>query len=269
MRINVRKKRDLYYRARLRLVKGFFIRNFVYFSMVVFVVIAGFGTLKLYKFVRTNEYFAVKRINVFGIKNAYSEDIIGLSGISIGDNIFSFSSDMVAEQIKSHPWVKKVIVKKHLPDRVSIEVVEYRPVIFINFSQLYLVDENAVVFKRLEANELFDFPIISGISKEDYLSKTEFFRQKIMTIFDIASKFERLFPHISISEIVLEKNGDITIISTKNSFEIRLGQGDYEKKLSILEVMLSHMKSLSINPEIVYLDINREGIYMMKTKQRR
>ncbi len=269
MSIRVKKRNNRRYVARMRLVRGLFIRNFTLFIVLVFAAASVFGIFKLYRYVRTSGYFAVKRINVFGTRHSYAEDIIGLSGISLGENIFSFSSDKAAEQIKNHPWIKKVAVHKHLPDRVSIDVIEYTPVMFINFSQIYLIDENAVVFKKLETDELFDFPVISGISKEDYLERTEYYRQKILTVFEVVQKFEKLFPHITISEVLLEKSGEITIISAKNTFEIRLGQGNYDKKLSILNVILNEARNSDISPEIVYLDINREGIYTMRTKQRK
>lgn len=269
MGIRVQKRHKRYFRAKLRFVRGIFIKNFIAFIAFGFLIVSVFGSFKIYKLMRTSDYFSIKRINVYGAKNSYAEDIIGLSGISIGDNIFSFSSDKAAEQIKMHPWVKKVIVKKHLPDGVSIEIVEYNPVMFINFSQLYLVDENAVVFKRLEPNELFDFPIISGISKEDYQNAPEYYSQKILDVFDLVKRFERRFPNISISEVVLEKDGDVTLILAKNTFEIRLGQGNYDKKLTILEMILSEAKNRDISPEIVYLDVNRDGIFTMRTKQKR
>jgi cell division septal protein FtsQ len=269
MSIRVKKRNRRYLRNRLKLVQGIIYKNLIYAVILVFLIASGFGIKKLYHFMMTSEYFAVKRINVFGTINSFTDDIIGLSGISIGANIFSFSSVKTAEQIKNHPWVKKVVVKKHLPDSVSIEITEYKPVMFINFSQLYLVDENGIVFKKLETNEIFDFPIISGISKENYLNNTEYFRQKILSIFEIEKKFSKLFPQIPISEIVYEKDGDITIISAKNSFEIRLGKGNYEKKLMILDTIINEIKTSDINPEIVYLDINREGLYTMKLKQKK
>ncbi len=269
MAIRVKKRGYHYRKARIRLIRGIIIRNFIWVAVIIFLGISIFGLKKLYVFVKSSEYFAVKKINVFGTKNSFTEDIIDLSGISIGDNIFSFSSTKSAEQIRNHPWVKKVLVNKHLPDRVSIEITEYKPAMFINFTKLYLVDENAVVFKAFEPNELFDFPVISGISKEDYLNQTDYYRQKIFSIFEIVNRFERLFPQIIISEIFVEKEGDITIISAKNSFEIRLGQGNFEKKFAILNMIFNKVKDSDIYPEIVYLDTNREGFYSMKVKQRK
>ncbi len=244
-------------------------KNLIYLISIVFIAGLIYGGYRLYIFAKSSEYFAIKKINVFGTRYSFAEDIRDMSGISKGDNIFSFSSDRAAEQIRNHPWVKKVVVNKHLPDRVSIDVVEYKPVMLINFSRLYLVDENGIVFKRLSEDENFDLPIISGISKEEYLNNTELYRQRILTAFEIESKFSKLFPQITISEIVFEKDGDYTIITAKNSFEIRLGQGNFERKLEILNMILNESRNSNINPEIVFLDINREGIYTMKVRQKK
>lgn len=269
MGIHIRKRRRHYRKARIASVRGLLYKNLIYLVSIIFIVGVIFGGYRLYGFMKSSEYFSIKKINVFGTKYSFADDIKDLSGISEGDNIFSFSSDKAAEQIKNHPWVRKVIVNKHLPDRVSIEVIEYKPAMLINFSRLYLVDENGIVFKILSEDELFDLPIISGITKDDYLNNTELYRQKILTIFDIESRFSKLFPHLPISEIVVEKDGDYTIITAKNSFEIRLGQSNYERKLEILSMILNKSKDLNINPQIVFLDTKREGIYTMRVKQKK
>jgi len=266
MGIHIQKRRRRLYKGRM---KVFFLKNLFYIVSVFFVVLVSFGVYRLSIFLKTSDYFAVKRIYVFGTKYSYADDIRDLSGIGIGDNIFSFSSDKSAEQIKNHPWVKKVSVHKHLPDWVSIDILEYKPVILINFSQLYLVDESGIVFKRLSKDELFDFPIISGISKDDYMSDIPLYRQKITSLIEINNKFSTLFPQLTLSEILLEKNGDISLIVGKNIFEIRLGQGNYQNKLNTLSIILNQANKSNMNPEIVYLDINREGMYAMKYKQKK
>jgi len=266
MAIYVRKRKRVHRISPLRL---FVTRNIFYIASIVFVLLFVIGIYRLSIYLKTSEYFSVKRIYVFGTRYSFADDIRDLSGISVGDNIFSFSSARSAEQIKNHPWVKRVSVNKHLPDTVTIEVVEYRPVILINFSQLYLVDESGLVFKRLSEDELFDFPIISGISKEDYLGDIPVYRQKILSLIELKDKFSRLFPDLTLSEILLEKSWDVTLITGKNIFEIRLGQRDYDKKLQRLRIILDQANRSSLNPEIVYLDTNREGMYAMKYKQKK
>lgn len=268
MRIRVKKRKERTFGSFSRLVKGLLLKNFTLIVVFLFTIILSVALVKLYHFCKSSPYFSVKRINVFGTRYSFADDIIDLSGIRIGDNIFSFSSDKVAEQIQNHPWVKKVVVKKHLPDWVSIDVTEYNPVMFINFSDLFILDDSGVAFKKLESGELFDFPIISGIPKEQYFNDDyrEYYRQKILLMYELRSRFEKAFPDIAISEIVFEKDEDITLISSKSGIEIRMGKGNFDKKLQILSITLNGAKNYGINPEIVYLDVNREGIYTMKVR---
>lgn len=268
MGIHIKKRRRYYRRPKGASLRSLLYKNLIYLVSLLFVSGIIFGGYRLYGFVKRSGYFAIKQINISGTKYSFVEDIRDLAGILEGENIFSFSSDKAAEQIKNHPWVKKVIVNKHLPDRVSIEVIEYKPVMLINFVRLYLVDENGIVFKPLSVDENFDFPIISGIEKEDYINNTEICRQKILTAFRIENRFSRLFPEIPISEIVVEKDGDYTIITARDSFEIRLGQSDFETKLEIVGAILNKSRELNISPEIVFLDAKREGIYTMKVRQK-
>ncbi|MCX7959846.1 MAG: hypothetical protein N3B13_12460, partial [Deltaproteobacteria bacterium] len=79
MAIRVQKRKNRYNRARLKFVRGLFMRNFTALVVIAFVAASVFGLVRLYKFMMTSRYFAVKKINVFGTRHSYTDDIIVLS----------------------------------------------------------------------------------------------------------------------------------------------------------------------------------------------
>jgi cell division protein FtsQ len=66
-------------------------------------------------------------------------------------------------QLETIPWVEQATVRRALPNRIEVEIVERTPIAFLREgSDLALVDVHGVILDRpLKAN--FHFPVITGI----------------------------------------------------------------------------------------------------------
>lgn len=70
-------------------------------------------------------FFRVNSVEVEGNVRYTAEDIIEASGIQIGDNLIGLSRSRVSAAICTQlPYVENVSIKKVLPDRVVLEVLE-------------------------------------------------------------------------------------------------------------------------------------------------
>jgi len=71
--------------------------------------------------------------------------------------------DARRKQIESLPWVETAVVRRALPNRVQIEIVERTPIAFLRDSgDLGLIDVHGVILDRpVEGN--FHFPVVTGI----------------------------------------------------------------------------------------------------------
>jgi cell division protein FtsQ len=69
-------------------------------------------------------------------------------------------------QLETIPWVEQATVRRALPNRIEVEVVERTPIAFLREgSNLALVDVHGVILDRpLKAN--FHFPVITGIAAD-------------------------------------------------------------------------------------------------------
>jgi cell division protein FtsQ len=69
-------------------------------------------------------------------------------------------------QLETIPWVEQATVRRALPNRIEVEIVERTPIAFLREgSDLALVDVHGVILDRpLKAN--FHFPVITGIGAD-------------------------------------------------------------------------------------------------------
>jgi len=72
--------------------------------------------------------FRVHDIRVQGAKTLSRDQVIALSGIGPGTNVFHLDTDAVAASLTADPWIAAATVQRHLPGTVEIEIQERAPV---------------------------------------------------------------------------------------------------------------------------------------------
>lgn len=94
-------------------------------------------------------YFNVKIIQVLGNKNISQNDIILLSKISTGNNIFYIDLKNSQNNILSNPYISSVEIIRKFPSTIQINVKE-RDAVFYNTkdNKNLVVDKNAIVLQQ-------------------------------------------------------------------------------------------------------------------------
>lgn len=75
-------------------------------------------------------YFNVKKIEVINNKNISKEEIIKLSRIYEGDNIFYINMDRTKRDILNNPYILKAEVKRKLPNKILIDISEREAIFY-------------------------------------------------------------------------------------------------------------------------------------------
>jgi len=121
------------------------------------------------KWMNNCSYFLVSFIEIQGAKRLDKKDIIDISGIKTGDNIFGIDLKAVSERLTSRPWIKSADVERKLPDAILINIQEREPVALAKVGEkLFLVDKDGTCFKCLTEKEQFSAPVISGIETNSH-----------------------------------------------------------------------------------------------------
>lgn len=109
--------------------------------------------------------FNIKRIDITHNKTVSSKDIIKMSGISIGNNIFCVKSSRIKSNIAQNPYVESVEISKILPSKISISINERETAFYIKKDNIfYLIDKNGFV---LAQKDYFDCRYLIEIKNAD------------------------------------------------------------------------------------------------------
>ncbi len=126
----------------------------------------GFGAMVGYEAATKSEYLTVSAVRIVGNGEVTKEEIEkGLTAI-LGRQILELDLDELGEALASHPWIEKVNVRRDLPDRLTVEVTERRPVAgIVSGARRWLVDAHGVLLdaRAVEADDPFAVVTVRGV----------------------------------------------------------------------------------------------------------
>lgn len=107
------------------------------------------------------------------------EVILDTAKLTLGENIFKVSLSKAREAIATLPQVERVELQRSLPNRITVDIVERRPVAWLADAKTtdpsaseksYLIDSKGVLFKpKRQLPEYLRLPAIYGAQVENFL----------------------------------------------------------------------------------------------------
>jgi cell division protein FtsQ len=200
----------------------------------------------------------VREIRFDGLGRARVEGLLEVSPAQRGDHLLLVEPTAVEAALARHPWVASVEVRRRLPPALEMRVVEHRPAALAELGGLYLVDSRGEVFKRAAPGDGLDLPIITGISREDWVERRGEIQPLLTAALALLGRWRDrgLEARAAVSELHVDA-GYGTTLWTAEGAEVRLGQGDIEDKLARLERVLQALDAEGQRAEVLHLDNRR------------
>lgn len=229
-------------------------RTWIWMLLPVVLAAAGYGFYRGYWFIHTTEYFRIDGIDVTGCKRSRPHEIIELSGVKKGESIFDKDIKVMADLVYAHPWVAGVKVSRKLPRTILIEVAEREPAVLVAMQAVYMADRDGRVFKRVVSHDDVRLPVVTGISRDDYLNAEERSRSLIRTAIDLADEFARQKVGKEISEIRVDPVEGCTVFTADRAMEVRFGRGRFAERTALLRDVLFESARRGWQPAAIHLD---------------
>jgi len=136
-------------------------------GMVGIGAVVGFSVLGLGHSIRNSDRFSLRRIEVSGAERVSADGVRRLSGLELGRNLFDLDLEGAELQIEAHPMVRRVRVRRQLPDGVEVVLEEWTPSFLVALGRTYVADASGQVIKALEASDEMDLPLVTGIDRSE------------------------------------------------------------------------------------------------------
>jgi hypothetical protein len=123
---------------------------------------AGYGLVRGWRWLHHAEKFALHDVRVTGTVRTTPEELVARGGLVIGSNIFGLDIPAAVRAMEAAPWVRQVRIAREWPDVVHVDVQEHEAAALAAAGALYAVGPDGRVFKRAEAAEKLDLPVLTG-----------------------------------------------------------------------------------------------------------
>ena len=229
------------------------------YSAVVFITLVMLSaTTWLYIYLRQN--IRVKEIIFTGNQHLKNDDLLGILKVAENDFLYRLSSEQMRKNLMKSPWIKDAMVRKELLGRIHIKLTETVPAaILFRLKKPYLVDSTGVILEEITEQSIIFLPVIMEIDP----NKNSAAYKEALAFLRLLSE-KKLLSYSGQLEITGQTPDDLTIMV--DEILIKIGSGDYEKKLERLDKIKEEIKNRNI--AIEYIDIRfSEQIIVKPLKQ--
>lgn len=220
-------------------------------------VVAGgwVGGQRAYAWALQSEKLALQTVTIDGNKHASTPELLKLAGLAVGQNLLALDPEVIQTAMSQHPWVRGVEVRRRFPHALNIRVEEHQPAAMVSLGDLYVVNEEGEPFKRLQAQDGVDLPLVTGVDREAFVSKRDETLVRLKRALDMAAAYEAsVVSHgAPLSEVRLT-NGGVTLITGPSGQEIRMGDGATKEKLARLAKVRTELAHRGVRAGVIHLD---------------
>ncbi len=216
--------------------------------------ILGFGFLLLlagcavvgfvvYKAMGRSDFFQITATNIQGCRRTTKNLILEMSGVDVHSNLLALDTKRVKAKIEAHEWVESAEISKDWPNRLTIVIKERLPVAIVSLENgLFYLDQNGVAFAQVLPPEDMDYPIITGLKRDEWPQALKDSQLgEALQFIKYAGQGSSILPKQNISELHVDGNEDITLYLVDRPFPIHLGSGNVGPKYYWLTKVLYKM----------------------------
>jgi cell division protein FtsQ len=199
--------------------------------------------------------FRIASIEVKGNKFLSEGEVREMLGPAIGGNLISADLEGLRANLAASPWVGGAIVRRKLPDTLTVDVTERFPIALAETDQLYVMDSSGELIDLLGPRTAgFDLPIIRGLGGVSVEVRRDRARRASALLEDLGDL------SAEVSEISVDRSGDLMVVLRGDGSVLKLAEPPYRKR--VLSFLALRQKLRERCPDAEYFDLRfKDRIY--------
>lgn len=194
------------------------------------------GLVLLYYHLLTSSYFCIKDVNnidISGTRRLSPELIRDLLQVGPETNLLVFRHQRAEQVLAAHPWIARAEVSRRWPSGLTVRITEREPVALVQLGELYYADRQGHLFKPLSPGDPLDFPVITGLQREDFTPGQggPVIFARILEVMDALREAPPPLQLSQVSEIHVDPVKGFTVYVNGLKSGVHLGLGDFSAKV--------------------------------------
>ncbi len=208
--------------------------------------------------------FTVKWVKVSNEHALTKGDILKLSNIRIGSNLFAAGLEEIRERIVAHPDIKNVVVSRKVPGGILIKVYERFPVAAVHCERRYVIDEEGFILSLGKGRRNRTLPLLVGVRLSGLQVGARLRNPRVREALEVVKTYREseLCRQIKLVSVDLTDPKNIVLRSNKIR-EIRLGEENLDERLQLLSYILQQRSYRGLDRPASYIDLRWNNVTEM------
>jgi cell division protein FtsQ len=202
----------------------------------------------------TTPRFSLTSLSFVGLHRASEAELLRISGLLPGQNLWALDTLALVSAMSLHPWVQSVNITRRFPHAVVVRVEEHVPAAIAVLNDLYLVDEHGEPFQKVGAEGAFDLPLVTGLTREDYMERTAGATRKLVRALEVAKAYGESEAAVGERLSELHYEGEALTLVTGRGQAVALGEGPAGPQLLRLSRVREELHKRGVSASTIRLD---------------
>lgn len=214
--------------------------------------------------------FHIKEITLSKTEHYTPEQLLKQISPDRVQSIFDVDLEEIKFQLKKHPWIKNVLISRIFPDKISVQIVEHQIRGVVLLDHFYYYNHDHQIFMITDQSALKNYPVFTGLSRENYLSKFHLFQKNLQEMEQIVITSQKNIPQHQINEIRRTKFKGYEVVLNSQD-RVVLGNKDFDQNLKragkIITLMKQKNQKIALilfnefkNPDKVVVKLKKEQL---------
>ena len=213
------------------------------------------------KWLNTSDTFRTDQIAIEGNELLTEARILEMGKLSLNTEIWKFDLVSAERKIESLGFVDDVKIKRILPDRIHVKIVEKKPIALLKYgNKLYCLDREGLVLPT-EPGKMYDMPILSGNFTGDIQIGQTLGGAWVPKSLLILQRIRVDQPHLysEISEMILGGKEGILIYTCRYGIPVYAGDDLSWPKIRVFDAILRELIKEKKLQQTRYIDLRFRG----------
>ncbi len=178
----------------------------------------------------TETFFVVNTIQTVGRERASKNDLSKILKKYQKTSLLSLDLNRIQSEVEKVAWIKKVIIRRVLPNTLSLTIEEFSPrAVWIRGRDRYVLDKNGYTIEKVSDDQFQNYFTIKGAEAE----------LNLMNLIESLENFDEIYNQIDYANYVGRRRWDLHY---KSGVRIMLPEDNIIDSLSLLETYIKENK---------------------------
>tara|TARA_Y100000389_G_scaffold52740_1_gene48553 strand:- start:4240 stop:4902 length:663 start_codon:yes stop_codon:yes gene_type:complete len=178
----------------------------------------------------TETFFVVNTIQTVGRERASKNDLSKILKKYQKTSLLSLDLNYIQSEVEKVAWIKKVIIRRVLPNTLSLTIEEFSPrAVWIRGRDRYVLDKNGYTIEKVLDDQFQNYFTIKGAEAE----------LNLMNLIESLENFDEIYNQIDYANYVGRRRWDLHY---KSGVRIMLPEDNIIDSLSLLETYIKENK---------------------------